>query len=259
MDILAIYNAKGGVGKSTTAVNLAAALAEKGRRTLVIDLDAQGSSTQALGVRDEGRDLAEALTGSAALAPRPTPTAGVDLVPAGLGLAGLEKTLSREVGAEMILRTKLALLSGYDHVILDPPPGLGILSVGALVAASGVLVPVNPHPLALGGLAQMLQALDTVRERLNPRLELAGILLTMFDGRTSLAGQIEADLRARFGKKVLRAVIRQNVKIAEAAGHGAPVLAYDKHSNGAADYRALARERIKSLGVVRNDAVAKTA
>lgn len=259
MDILAIYNAKGGVGKSTTAVNLAAALAEKGRRTLVVDLDAQGSSTQALGVRDEGHELMEALTGSAPLAPRPTPTKGVDLIPSGLGLTGVEKTLSREMGAEMILRTKLAALTGYDHVILDPSPGLGILSVSALVAASSVLVPVNPHPLALGGLAQMLQALDTIRERLNPRLELAGILLTMFDGRTSLAGQIEADLRKRFGKQVLRSVIRQNVKIAEAAGHGSPVLIYDPSSHGADDYRALARERIKRLGVVRNDSVAKTA
>ncbi len=257
MYILAIYNAKGGVGKSTTAVNLAAALAEKGRRTLVVDLDPQGSSSQALGVREDGRELAEALLGQGPLVPHATPYANLDLVPSGLALAGAEKALTRELGAEMILRNKLSRLTGYEQVILDPGPGIGVLSVGALAAAHGVLVPVTPHPLSLGGLASLLSALETVKERLNPRLELDAIVLTMFDARTGLAKQIEEDLRGRFGDRVHRTVVRQNVKIAEAAGHGRPVLAYAPESHGAADYRALARERIQRMA--KRDLVAMTA
>lgn len=243
MDVLAVYNAKGGVGKTTSAVNLAAAIAEGGRRVLVVDLDPQGSATQALGARGDGRELAEALAGGAPLPILPTSTPSVDLVPSGLAVAGAEKALAREVGAEMVLRGKLARVPGeYALAILDAPPGLGVLAVGALAAAARVLVPVQANPLALGGLAGMLQALDTIRERLNPRLELAGILLTMLDRRTSLAREVEEDLRRRFGAKVLAAAIRRTVKLEEAAGHGAPILAYDPGSTGTEDYRALAAE-----------------
>ncbi len=243
----ALYNAKGGVGKTTTAVNLAAALAETGRRVLVVDLDAQGSATQALGLRDDGRRLAESLLGDEPLPVEPTDTEGVDLVPAGLALAGAEKALVREVGAEMLLRKKLAGQGEYEVILLDAPPGVTTLSVGALVAAAHVLVPVTPHPLALGGLAGLLQVLSTIRDRLNPQLELGAIILTMFDGRTLLARQIYDDLRRRFGERVLGSVIRQSVKIAEAAGHGRPVLAYAPHSTGAADYRELARAVLDSI------------
>lgn len=245
--VVAVYNTKGGVGKSTTAVNLAAALAEKGRRVLVVDLDPQASASQTLGIRDDGRALGEGISGREALPIRRTSTAGVDIVPSGLALGGVEKALARELGAEVVVRNKLAGLDGYDLVILDAPPGLGMLAIGALVAAHGVLVPVTPNPLSLGGLAGMLQAFETIRERLNPPLDLMGMLLTIVDRRTALAKEVEADLRRRFGGKVLTTVIRQTVKLAEAAGHGCPVLAYAPDSTGSADYRDLAGELLARM------------
>ncbi len=242
MEILAVHSAKGGVGKTTTAVNLAAAIAEGGRRVLLVDVDAQGSASIALGVRTDGHALAEALVGSDLLPIIPTKTSGVDLVPSGRAVGGAEKALTRELGGEGVLRDKLAKVVGYDIVILDPPPALGLLAVAALVAANRVVVPGSPHPLALFGVADMLQALTTIRERLNSRLELAGILLTMVDRRTGLAREVEDDLRQRFGERVLRTVIRQTVKIAEASGHGISVLAYAPDSLGAIDYRDLSKE-----------------
>lgn len=242
MDVLAVYNAKGGVGKSTTAVNLAGALAEAGKRVLVVDLDAQGSATMALGVRDDGRTLAEALTGRDPLPIVQTSTSGVEVVPSGLALAGAERLLARELGAEMILRDKLARIAGYDLAILDCAPGLGVLSVGALAAAAFVLVPVQPNVMALGGLAGMLQALETIRERLNPRLVMSGILLTMVDRRTGLAREVEEDLRHRFESQILATVIRRTVKLEEAVGHGQTALAYATDSTAAEDYRGLAVE-----------------
>ena len=241
---VAVYNTKGGVGKSTTAVNLAAALAERGKRILVVDLDPQASATQSFGIRDDGSALADAIVGRQPFPIHSTSTQGVDLVPAGLAVGGAEKMLAREVGAELLLRKKLAAIADYDFAFLDAPPGLGLLAIGALTAARGVLVPVNPTPLALGGLAGMLQAFDTIRERLNPELKMTGILLTLVDRRTSLAREVEKDLRSRFGETLLATVIRQTIKLAEAAGHGTSVLSYAPASTGAADYRSLADELI---------------
>jgi chromosome partitioning protein len=252
MRVIAIANHKGGSGKTTTAVNLAAALAEHNRRVLLLDLDPQASASHWLGVDDRPAGVAEVLTDGVELTQlvRPTPSAGLDLVPGSDGLARAERRLAQEVGAEVVLRRHLQRLSAWrentwDYALLDCPPSLGVLTLNALTAAREVLVPVEAHVMALGGLAQLLATLEVVRERLNPELELAGIVACRLDARTRHGREVLQELLSRFGERVYRATIRENVRLAEAPSFGEPITRYDARSTGTADYRALAEEVIR--------------
>jgi chromosome partitioning protein len=244
--IYAVANQKGGVGKTTTAVNMAACVAEAGYGTLLVDLDPQCNATAALGLP---KDLAPntyscLLDGDElAAATRPTRIDRLALVPSTPDLAGATVELPRLAGSETTLRCRLeSVRSQFDQIVLDCPPSLGPLTVNALVAAERVIVPVQAEYLALEGLAQFLDTLTLIRRELNPRLELAGILLTMFDGRTRLAQDVERELRQHFPDLVLRTVIPRNVRISEAPSYGRAVIHHDPHCAGADAYFELAKE-----------------
>lgn len=249
MRIFAITNQKGGSGKTTTAVNLAAALGEKKRRILVIDLDPQASASQWLGINEAGKGLLEIFTNNAHLPEliQATQTVGVDLVPASSWLVGAEKALAGEVGAETILRRHLQALPEniWHYVLIDCPPSLGILTVNAMTAVREIIVPVEAHVMALNGLAQLLKTVDVAKERLNPELKITGILACRVDARTRHALEVVEQLRARFGKTVYSVVIRENVRLAESPSFKQPITQYDPRSYGAEDYRALAKAVIK--------------
>ena len=244
----AVTNQKGGAGKTTTAVNLAAALGEKGRRVLVVDLDPQASASAWLGVKDGGRGLLEVFTEKGNLSDlvHQSEAKGVDLVPSSTWLVGVERALAGEVGAETILRRAFERLpKRWDFVLVDCPPSLGFLAVSALVAVREVLVPVETTVMALGGLAALAQTVERVRDRLNPDLELAAILACRYQARRKLSVEVLASLRTHFGKTVLRSVVRENVRLAEAPSHRKPVTTYAPTSHGAEDYRAVAAELLR--------------
>lgn len=255
MRTLSIANQKGGTAKTATAVNLAAALAERGRRVLLIDLDPQANASAWFGVRDDGRGLLDVLTDQAELTDliRPTSVDGVDLVPATPALVGAERALAREVAAETLLRRKLKKLpaDSWSYVIFDTPPTLGILTLSALVASGEVLIPVECHAVALAGLAQLLQTLEAVRERLNPELVVAGVVACRLDGRTRHAQDVLEELRSKLGRQVLKTAIRESVRVAEAWSFAKPVTTYAASSTGAEDYRALAGEIVAQERKVR--------
>jgi chromosome partitioning protein len=245
--VIAVANQKGGVGKTTTAVNLAAGLALDGYRTLLVDLDPQASATTGLGIRPaENRvTVYECLLGERALsdAVLKTEVERLDLVPSTRDLVGAELELVTVAGREHRLADALQpARAAYDFVIVDCPPSLSLLTVNALRAADGVLVPLQCEYYALEGLTALLDTVGRVRDTLNPRLALDGLVLTMFDGRNSLARQVEAEVRKHFGDQVFRPVIPRNVRISESPSHGLPVVLYDRASRGAVAYRALARE-----------------
>ena len=266
MRTIACVNQKGGSGKTTTAVNLAAALGERGQRVLLIDLDAQASASSWLGIPDGGRGLLDMFAGQteARSLVREASAPNVDIIPSSAWLVGVEKALAGEVGAETILRSKLGALisavpSRWDVILLDCAPSLGILTVNALAAAREVLVPVEAHVMALSGLAQLLQTVSVVQERLNPELEIAGIVACRVDARTRHSQEIVAQLRERFGEKVYRTAIRENIRLAECPSFGQPITQYDSRSAGAQDYRALAEEvHAQSQAVVAKAAKAST-
>lgn len=245
--IFAVSNQKGGSGKTTTAVNLSATLGENGKSVLLVDLDPQASATTWFAVKNAERGIYDCLTGNTLIKSITCKTSapGVDVVPASTWLVGVEKALAAEVGAETILKRRLAEVSGYDYILLDCPPSLGLLTVNALTAAGELLIPVETHIMALGGLAQLLQTFEYVKERLNSGLCLAGILACRVDSRTRHAQDIIDQLRKRFPKDTLKTVVRENVRLAEAPSFGQPITQYDTSSHGAQDYRALAREIIK--------------
>jgi len=248
MRTIAVVNAKGGSGKTTTAVNLAAALGELGRRVLVIDLDPQGSASDWLGVaRDPTvRGLLDVFTDNASLTALTADTAvrGVAVVPASAWLMSADRQMAGEVGAETLLRRAVAKLRGYDDVLLDCPPTMGFLSVAALVAADAVLVPVEARTMALAGLASLVQMIERVRERLNPSLAIDALLVCRVDTRTNLSRDVVEQLRERFGSLVLRTVVRENVRLAEAPSFAQPITVYAPASAGSDDYRAAARELV---------------
>jgi len=244
--VVAIANQKGGTGKTTTAVNLAAVLAEMGRRVLLMDLDPQAHATAWMGGRTDGPGAWALWVEGARLEDVVVPTAfrGVDLVPASTWLVGTERALAGTVGAEMILRQKLTAgpPDRWDYVLIDCPPTLGLLTVGALAAADRVLAPVAAHVMALAGLAQLLQTVELVRERLNPGLTWSGFLLCRIDARTRHALEVAEKLREYFPEQVFRTVIRENVRLAECFSFKKPITLYDPRSHGAEDFRALGRE-----------------
>ncbi len=246
---IAITNQKGGSGKTTTAVNLAAALGEKKRRVLIIDLDPQCSATSWLGLKNPDKGVFRAFTenGNVLDIISQTNVPNVEIIPASPWLVGVEKALAREVGAETILRRQLHKIphERWDYLLIDCPPALGILTINALAAASEVLVPVEAHVMALEGLAQLLQTVDVVKERLNPELKICGILACRVDRRTRHAQEVVEHLQGRFGDLVYKTVIRENVRLAECPSFGKPIMLYDPRSYGAQDYRALAAEVIR--------------
>jgi chromosome partitioning protein len=247
MRTLAIANQKGGVGKTTTAVNLAACCAERGQRVLLVDLDAQASASDWLGVKEEGKGILEVFTDGAPLAPlvRETEVPGLAVVPASLWLASAERALAGQPGAEVLLRKAFRKLPNrWDMVVVDCPPTLGFLAVAALTACKEVFVPVEAKVMALKGLAQLTKTVDMVRDRLNEDLELSAILACRVN-RTRLAGEVVESLRKHFGKKVLHTVIRENVRLAEAPSFVKPINLYAPESSGAEDYRAAARELLR--------------
>jgi chromosome partitioning protein len=244
--IYALANQKGGVGKTTTAINLAACLAEAGERTLVVDLDPQANATSGLGERANGASSLDLLDGiPLSKLTRPTRFARLDLVPAKPELAGAAMELSRLGDGERYLADALAgATEEYAFVFVDCPPALGPLTVNALAAADRVLVPVQAEYYALEGLAQLVGSVELVRSRLNPKLALGGVLLTMVDRRTRLAADVSEEVRRHFGDLVFRTSVPRSVRVAEAPSHGLPVTAYDRDSAGADAYWKVAMELV---------------
>jgi chromosome partitioning protein len=245
--IYALANQKGGVGKTTTAINLAACLAEAGEQALVVDLDPQANATSGLGERANGHSSYDLLDG----APlhelvQATRFPNLHLVPAKRELAGAVVELARRGDGERFLAESLA--SGterYRFVFVDCPPSLGPLTVNALAAADRVLVPVQAEYYALEGLAQLLESVELIRRRLNPRLGLGGVLLTMVDQRTKLAADVEAEVRRHFGELVFETIVPRSVRLAEAPSYGLPAIAYDRRSAGADAYWKVAMELVE--------------
>jgi chromosome partitioning protein len=244
--VYALANQKGGVGKTTTAINLAACLAEAGERALVVDLDPQANATSGLGERANGTSSYDLLDGAPlAELTRPTRFANLELVPSRRELAGAVVELARREDGDRYLANALASgTEAYSYVFLDCPPSLGPLTVNALAAADRVLVPVQAEYFALEGLSEILRSIELVRTRLNPRLELGGVLLTMVDRRTRLAAEVVAEVRRHLGEQVFRTAVPRAVRVAEAPSHGLPLTVYDRHSSAADAYWKVAMELV---------------
>jgi len=244
--VYSFANQKGGVGKTTSAINLAACLAEAGERALVVDLDPQANATSGLGMRANGTSSYDLLDGAplAELA-KATRFDNLYLIPSKPELAGAAVELSQREDGDRYLAQALADVEGFDFVLLDCPPSLGPLTVNALAASDRVVVPVQTEYYALEGLAQLVQSINLIKARLNPRLEIAGVLLTMTDGRTKLSADVEAEVRKHFGDLVFAAVVPRSVRVAEAPSHGLPVTHYDRRSRGAEAYWKVAMELVE--------------
>jgi len=245
--VIAVTNQKGGVGKTTTAVNLAASLGSLDKRVLLLDLDPQSNSTSGVGVvpAEATHTTYTFLAGSSSAAEAiiVTKAQGLDVLPASRDLAGAEIELVSEQNRELILRERISTaISKYDFILIDCPPSLGLLTVNALAASASVIIPLQCEYYAMEGLSSLMGTLDMVRGSLNPDLGLEGVLLTMFDTRNSICHQVAEQARSHFGEKVFLSVIPRNVRLSESPSHGLPILLYDPGSRGAQSYLELARE-----------------
>jgi chromosome partitioning protein len=251
--VLALANQKGGVGKTTTAINLGTALAAIGERVMIIDLDPQGNASTGLGVDERTRSTADVLSGKMpfAMARVATRVPGLSLVPATIDLMAFERDTMAASGRHYRLRDAIAAMlamepeSGTTYILIDCPPSLNLLTVNALAAADAVLVPLQCEFFALEGLAQLLSTVEEIRVRLNPKLAIHGVVLTMYDQRTSLSEQVVDDVRRVLGDKVYATIIPRNVRVAESPSHGKPVLLYDYRCSGSQAYIRLASEVIE--------------
>ena len=250
MYVMAIANQKGGVGKTTTAVNLSACLAEQGKKILMLDIDPQGNATSGLGLEKKNIKFCiyDALINDVPLEKtiKSTYFENLDLVPSTIQLAGAEielvSTLSREVRLKKIISK---MPNNYDYTIIDCPPSLGLLTINALTAADGVFVPIQCEYYALEGLGQLVNTINLVRQHLNNDLKIKGVLLTMYDSRTNLSSQVAEEVKAYFKGLVYTSIIPRNIRLSEAPSYGKPIIDYDPRSKGADVYRSLAREVIE--------------
>lgn len=251
--VLALANQKGGVGKTTTAINLGTALAAIGERVLIIDLDPQGNASTGLGIDRKSRRVStyDVMTASATLEAAALPTAvpGLSVAPSTLDLLGVELEIASHRDRAQRLSSAIKALPptedgqpAYSYVLIDCPPSLNLLTLNAMAAADGVLVPLQCEFFALEGLTQLMKTIEMVRQSLNPSLEIQGLVLTMYDRRNALSGQVAADVRGHFGDKVYEAVIPRNVRVSEAPSFGKPVLIYDLKCTGSQAYLKLAKE-----------------
>lgn len=250
--VIPVVNQKGGVGKTTTTVNLSASLALKGSQVLVIDLDPQGNCSSSFGVDKDtlGAHAYHLLLGHAQLADviYQSEIENLHIVPTNMNLAGAEVELVSEMGREGRLAEALDdKLDEYDYIFVDCPPSLGLITLNALTAADGLLVPLQCEYFSLEGVSQLLRTLELVRSRINPKLTLDGVVLTMFDRRNKLSFQVQEEVRDHFGELLFETVIPRNVRLSESPSHGKPIALYDRRSKGAIAYEALAEEMLKRL------------
>lgn len=246
MKVLAFANQKGGVGKTTSAINIAASLGVLGKKVLLIDLDPQGNATSGVGINKlkagvtafdvlcEGKSASEAI--------RKTPFENLSCIPASMDLAGAEITLAASEKREKTLQSALEGVTGYDYLILDCPPSLGMITLNALCAAEEIIVPMQCEYFALEGLSQLLYTVDLVKKHFNPALRLGGVILTMYDGRLNLSLAVASEIRKYFPQAIFRTTIPRNVRLSEAPSHGKPAIYYDKTSKGALAYLEVAKE-----------------
>lgn len=251
---IAIFNQKGGVGKTTTNINLAACLANKGKKVLLLDIDPQGNTTSGLGIDKRSMEYStyDLLIEKDFDTPKAiikTGTEGLDLIPASVSLSGAEVELVNVKGREKRLKKAMDnVKKKYDYIFIDCPPSLGLLTVNSLTAVDSVLIPIQCEFYALEGVAQLMNTIEIVKKNLNSKLEIEGVILSMFDGRTNLSIQVVEEVKKYFGRKVYTTVIPRNVRLAEAPSYGLPIVEYDPRSTGAEAYREFAEEFLKSEG-----------
>ena len=257
--ILSVINQKGGVGKTTTVINLATALAKKGKKILVIDLDPQGNATTGLGKsnNDEGKSVYNVLIGktSAQSAIQDSSISGLDLIGSNVNLSGLEVETANDANRAFLLKEVLgkeneSYFNRYENIFIDCPPSLSLLTVMSLVAADELLIPLQTEFFALEGITQLVKTIDRIKINLNPRLGIRGVLLTMFDKRNKLSSQVDVEARKHFKDKVYKTVVPRNVRLSEAPSHGIPVLIYDKFCSGSKSYLSFTDEFLKQENIM---------